>query len=176
MDGYQTMLVMLVTIVGIVAITLPACLKSKERNAGGGFTVRLRFAGGLNIFPNTMCKVFCGSEHISITACGQEFCLPNEKLVFVKKMRKTEITRQYVPNAGGAVAGAMIAGPLGALIGGGPSLKKVRMKSRYLVIAYQSEDGVQYILFDAAKNPSMVNKVRNRYRCLNSRPSIRVPL
>lgn len=140
------------------------------------FAVKLRFCGGLNLLPNVMCKVICFPEELVVEASSQSFHIPDEKLVFVKKMSKTDIIKQYTPNVGGAVAGALIAGPIGALIGGSGSVRTVRLKSKYLVIAYQGEREVQYILFDAVKNPSMVNKMRNHYKYLAGRESIRVDL
>lgn len=48
----------------------------------------------------------------------KSFSLPVEKLIDVSVMTNREIQKQYVSSVGGAVAGAMLFGSVGAILGG----------------------------------------------------------
>ena len=59
-----------------------------------------------------------------------------------------EIQQQYVSSVGGAVGGAVLFGPVGAIIGGRSKKKTVKNEvHNYLIITYQSPD-IKYIGFE----------------------------
>ncbi len=91
---------------------------------------------GLNFPPETKCKVSYWSDHLSFSAMNQTFALAHSKVRSVTKTTKKAIQQQYVSSIGGAVAGAALFGPLGAIIGGSAKQKTVRNYSRYLIFAY----------------------------------------
>lgn len=60
----------------------------------------------------------------------------------------TEIRSNIVSSAGGAVAGGMMFGPMGAMIGGRTKDIKTRLETRYLIITYIKNKEYAYICFE----------------------------
>lgn len=137
---------------------------------------QLKLIGGLGDLPTgTSCKTLCNSARMKFSASGQDFVLETSKLLDVSVMTQTEIQKQYVSSVGGAVAGAVLLGPIGAIIGGRASKKTVNNTSKYLVIAYVSEGETKYIVFDVTNN-FFGNSVKNKYKYLKKQENIRVEL
>lgn len=136
---------------------------------------KLEHISGLNFPCGTKCSTVFLKGGIVFTAFNQEYILDQQKLVSVSLMNHKEIQRQYVSSAGGAIAGAMLLGPLGAIIGGSASLRSISNRSKYLVIAYKDFDEsaeTKYILFDVTKNGTYQGVLRH-YRNLNRTPTQR---
>ena len=132
---------------------------------------------GLRLVQGTDCTVYCLRKRIVIEASGQQFTLARDKLIDVSVMSKTEIQEQYVPDVGGAVAGAMALGPLGALLGGGADRKTIRHTSYFLVITYNTADGkIDYLVFDATGRSSCCKRFRKEFKYLKQRKKISVEL
>lgn len=91
---------------------------------------------GLNLPPETKCKVSYWPDRLSFSAMNHTFSLDHSKVRAVTKTTRKDIQRQYVSSAGGAIAGAALFGPLGAIIGGSAKQKTVRDYSHYLIFAY----------------------------------------
>lgn len=91
-------------------------------------------------------------DKYEINANGMTFNLDKQKVTDVCIKTDTEIQQQYVSSAGGAVGGALLFGPLGAIIGGRAKKKKSKMVFRYLIVTYMSENEVKYVGFDVTNN------------------------
>ncbi len=136
--------------------------------------VKLDHAYGLSFPQGTKCKTVFLKNQILFSAHNQEFSLGESKLVDVSIMKHTDIQKQYVSSAGGAIAGAMIAGPLGAMIGGSAKKRNVKSKSKYLVIAYKDapeSHEAKYITFDVTHANSKVNSIPRNYKYLSNNQS-----
>ena len=101
--------------------------------------------------------------------------METSKLLDVSVMTQTEIQKQYVSSVGGAVAGAVLLGPIGAIIGGRATKKTVNNTSKYLVITYISDEETKYIVFDTT-NSFVGNGIKNKYKYLKKNENIRVEL
>lgn len=184
MDGIGSVVFTLIVSVVLLCAAIPSLQSvqfsnGKKRAFDKGdfvFSGKMKYAGGLNLPVNAVCNVHCLRSEMIIESNGQDFHLPSDKLISVSIMKNTEMKRQYVSSPGGAIAGAIIAGPLGALIGGGVSKRNIRLKSRYLVIAYESKERIEYILFDATYNASVANRLNKHYRYLQKRTNVRIDL
>ena len=78
---------------------------------------------------------------------------------------------------GGAVAGGVIFGPLGAIIGGRAKNKKVKTVTQYLIITYTGENGeLKYIGFDIKNNPLSAMKLVKEFHTLNTNEGIQIEL
>lgn len=142
------------------------------RDIGG----QLKLVGGLGDLPaGTSCKTLCNSARMKFSASGQDFVLETSKLLDVSVMTQTEIQKQYVSSVGGAVAGAVLLGPIGAIIGGRATKKTINNTSKYLVIAYISDEETKYIVFDTTSN-FFGNSIKNKYKYLKKSENIRVEL
>ena len=69
--------------------------------------------------------------------------LPLENLIDVFVKSDVEIQKEYVTNTKKAVAGAVLFGTVGAVIGSKPKVKEVRTATPYLIFTYKSKDGNQ---------------------------------
>lgn len=138
---------------------------------------KLQLVGGLMDLPNgTICKVLYNEDRIIFSASGQEFTLNAEKMLDVSVMTPTEIQKQYVSSIGGAVAGAVLLGPLGAIIGGSASKKTVKNKMKYLVISYVSGGDTKYIVFDVTAAPGIGRNMQSTFRYLKKRKKVQIDL
>ena len=138
---------------------------------------KLRLVGGLLDLPQgTICKVVYNKDRIMFFASGQEFTLQAAKMLDVSVMTTTEIQKQYVSSIGGAVAGAVLLGPLGAIIGGSASKKTIRNKQKYLVIAYVAGADTKYIVFDVTTSPNIGRSLQTMYRYLKKNEKIKIDL
>ena len=81
-----------------------------------------------------------------------------------------------VSNPGGAIAGAIMFGTLGAIIGGREKSKTKKKISSYLIITYiNNQEELTYIGFDATNNFS-VGKIVKEFQELNTNPGIHINL
>lgn len=138
---------------------------------------KLKLVGGLGNLPQgSVCKTRYNTNRIIFTANGQEFTLETTKLIDVSVMTQTDIQKQYVSSAGGAIAGALLLGPLGAIIGGSPSKKSIKSKQKYLVFSYRSNDETNYIVFDITKDTAAGNRIKATYNFLKKNEKVKVEL
>ncbi|MDR1160233.1 MAG: hypothetical protein LBK69_06370 [Syntrophomonadaceae bacterium] len=128
----------------------------KARNAT--LSSSFKHVAGLPIPENTICQVYATPKGIEIVANGQQFNLAKEKIIDVSKRTDVEIQKQLVSSAGGAVGGALLFGPVGALIGGRTKTKDAKKVSNYLIFTYQKDDEPQYVGFDIENSTSLAEK------------------
>lgn len=174
MIGYVVLLFAAVYICLLPVIKARKKYGKKEFLFLGVFT----FTGGLNLPPSVKCKVHCLRSRVVIEANGQEFSLPVEKIVDVSVMSTTEIQKQYVSNVGGAIAGGMLLGPLGAILGGGVRQMAIRKRSKFLIFTYMDTDidETKYIAFDVTKKMSQAQKFKNKFRSLKRYENVQIDL
>lgn len=88
-----------------------------------------------------------------------------------------EIQKQMVSSAGGAVAGGLMFGALGAIIGGRVKTKDIRTASHYLIITYTDNNSkLAYISFEVTNNLSAAGKLIKEFKQLNSTSGIQINL
>lgn len=107
---------------------------------------------GLPVPEGTFCQLYYCEDKIVIDGCNTTFNLSLEKIKDISIKAETEIQRQIVSGAGGAVAGGMMFGALGALIGGRAKEHKIESTKVYLIITYES-DGIKYMSFEVSGTP-----------------------
>lgn len=140
-------------------------------------TGQLTLIGGLaNLPQGAVCDVYYNQVRIKFVVSGQEFNLDASKLLDVSVMTSTQIQQQYVSSIGGAVAGAVLLGPLGAIIGGSSKKKNINNTTRYLVISYISEEETKYLVFDVTNNSVLGNQLEKKYKVLKSEEKLKVEL
>lgn len=126
---------------------------------------KLKLVGGIeSLPPGYKCEIIYNESGMWIRGGGQEFFLDAAKMVDVSVMTQKEIQKQYVSSIGGAVAGAMLLGPFGAVLGGMATQKKVQSKKKYLVITYISGE-TKYIVFDLGESLAAAH-IKDTFRYL----------
>lgn len=149
----------------------------KERPYLSNSHGKLQLVGGLSNIPEgSICKVTYNPNRITFLVSGQEFTLESSKMLDVSVMTPTEIQKQYVSSIGGAVAGTVLFGPLGAIIGGSASKKTIKSKRRYLIFTYISDEETTYIVFDVTSSPSIGNNIKSMYRYLKKNENVKIDL
>ena len=134
-----------------------------DRNAD--FSAKLKHFYGLPISEGAMVDCYWCTDKIIFEGSGLSFNLSFEKLTDVSMKTDVEIQKQYVSSAGGAVAGAVMFGALGALIGGRTKEKTSKQVNQYLIFTYLNDEEVKYIAFDVYSNIGI--KFINAYQILN---------
>lgn len=152
--------------------------RKKEKNNFEGITIYTAFhhVNGLPIPENVLCEVFSYPDRIDFKSGTTEIKLSKEKITDISIKTDTEIQQQLVSSAGGAVAGAMLFGSLGAIIGGRVKTKKVKTTTNYLIITYKSENELKYIGFDIQNNPSSADKLVKEFQKSNSASGVKIEL
>ena len=152
--------------------------KKKEKKNFEGITIYTAFhhVNGLPIPENVLCEVFSYPDRIDFKSGTTEIKLPKEKITDISIKTDTEIQQQLVSSAGGAIAGAMLFGSLGAIIGGRVKTKKVKTTTNYLIITYKSENELKYIGFDIQNNPSSADKLVKEFQKSNSASGVKIEL
>lgn len=102
---------------------------------------------GLPVSELAVCDVW-ECKNCLVFYCGHPYVLNYSKIINAEYMSQTEVTKHYYDDATGAIAGGLMFGPIGALIGGGTEVDE-ETKYRYFVrITYKSENGTNDVLFN----------------------------
>lgn len=154
---------------GIIFLVLPLCITikfckhCKETNdksllAPYERKVNCIHFTGLPVPENAECVLCFDADKLSIESLGTTFNLPYNKIVQMAVKTNEEIQKQYVSNAGGAVGGALLFGPIGAMIGGRIRTLETKNRYYYLMIAYKTENDMKYIAFDVSKEAILISE------------------
>ncbi len=109
--------------------------------------ITLQHFYGLPVAEGTLCNLFLCEDKIVFESKGATFNLSKDKIIDVSDKSEKEITKSYVSSIGGAVGGALLFGPLGAMIGGRTKEKVDKEERFYLIFTYKEKDENKYISF-----------------------------
>ncbi len=115
-----------------------------------GLTIRttLSHVNGLPLAENLPCEILSYPDRIEFNAGTTNIKLAREKITDMCLKFDTEIQNQAVSSIGGAIAGGVMFGPLGAIIGGRVKNKQHKTTTQYLIITYTGEQGeLKYVGF-----------------------------
>ncbi len=141
-------------------IVLSLSLKSKQRegkkqNNAKVFIVA-KHMSGLPLAEQSLCNVLLCEDKIIIKNVKNDsiYNLSIEKILDVNIKSEEEIQTNYTSSIGGAVGGAVLFGPLGAMIGGRRKKKVDKICHSYLIFTYnnEKENKYDYISFDVTNN------------------------
>lgn len=103
---------------------------------------------GLPLAYNAQCFVTKEKDCFQVSGGGNEFILKNEKITDICVNKDVHKQKQYVSSSAGAVGGAILFGPIGAMIGGRKKKIESESKTCYLIISYISEEEISSISFE----------------------------
>ncbi len=141
----------------VINIFKPKRKKRRPLSIGGKHINGLPFAEGI------FCLIHLQTDGIKITGNNMELTLNDQKILNMCVKTDVEIQKQYTSSIGGAVAGGVLFGPVGAIIGGRTQEKKTKTTHYYLIITYKKDNEVQYIGFDMSTSPGVVRKFVNEF-------------
>lgn len=175
------MLFYVAALVLIGYILLKPTLDAKKKYGKDEFRFfgKFKFIGGINLPQNVQCKVFCLRSRVIFESSGQEFSLATSKIIDVSIMTNSQIQKQYVSSIGGAVAGAVLLGPIGAIIGGSASKRTITNKTKYLIFTYKESTNstdAKYIVLDVNGKVSNANKFKKEFSHLKKADSVKIEL
>ncbi len=103
---------------------------------------------GLPLSQGSQCELEYVDDKFIFKGAGNSFELLFEKITDICVKTDNEIQTQYVSSIGGAVAGAVVFGPLGAIVGGRAKKKSTSYITYYLIFTYKKDDSISYISFE----------------------------
>ena len=106
-----------------------------------------KHVAGLPLAENAACTVFFEDAGLSIAGGGSDFNVAYDKITDISIKTDVEIQKQYVSSAGGAVGGAMLFGPLGAIVGGRAKQKTSKNIDHYIIVTYLRNESIDYLSF-----------------------------
>lgn len=114
---------------------------------------------GLPIAEGTVCAIGIKDDKFIISGAGSEFNLNYNKITSIIVNSDAEIQKRYVSSTGGAVAGALMFGAVGAVIGGRTKEKKSIKFEFFMIITYIKDDGdIGYVGFDVTNDVNNAQK------------------
>lgn len=122
--------------------------KANQKDIAKRTITDARHQAGLPLAQDAACTIFYDADRFRINGGGNTFELLYEKLTDISVKTDTEIQRQYVSSVGGAIAGGMVFGSLGAIVGGRAKQKKTTESTYYLIFTYNSNNQICYASFE----------------------------
>ena len=125
----------------------------RESKEAAEKTIYGKHQAGLPLEQDAPCTIIAENDCFKFIGGGNSFELNRSKITDV------EIQKQYVSSAGGAIAGGIVFGPLGAIVGGRVKEKKTREVAYYLIFTYRSGAEISYISFEIGYNLGAIKKI-----------------
>jgi len=126
--------------------------KQLVESTGALADIVLPHTAGLPVPEGVFCNLFLLPDKLQVHASGTQFDLDLTRITDVVEKTDVEIQKQMVSSAGGAVAGGLLLGPVGALIGGRAKTKTSREIKSYMIISYSKGDALEYMAFNTTGN------------------------
>lgn len=132
---------------------------------------------GLPLAEGLFCKIQVFKDHIDFYSGTLHIKLDNEKIMDMCIKSETEIQQQYVSSVGGAVGGAVLFGPIGAMIGGRAKKKTTKNTTSYFIITYKNaDDAIAYLGFDVSGSYWEIKKLVDEFHKNNTQNNIHIEL
>lgn len=130
---------------------------------------------GLPLHEGAYCRVIFEEDGIIIKTGGEyskEFKLAYNKIVDFQLQSKKNVETTMVSNPGGAIAGAMLFGAPGAMLGGKAKKKEIISFENFLVVTYKKDNDLENLHFQLWKESGdcvskyfgLANKLIEKYR------------
>lgn len=122
--------------------------KGRIKSLGAIACINAQHLAGLPLAEGTQCFVYLCNEGIVFERNETTYKLLSGKITDIVLKTETEIQKSHVSSIGAAVAGGVLFGPLGAIIGGREKEKTSKVESKYLIFSYDKDGSTDYISFD----------------------------
>lgn len=134
---------------------------------------------GLPLPDSAYCQIIFEEDGLTIMTggeCRKQFSLAYNKIVDFQLSFKKNEENTMVSNPGGAIAGALLMGAPGAMLGGRAKKKKVITVEDFLMITYKKDNALENLHFqlrDEVWEVAVIKaeKLINKYRHLTACPA-----
>lgn len=127
----------------------------------------MKHVNGLPIAEDMICNIRSDDDRFIFSSGTMNFELEKSKITDMCIKTDKQIQEQYISSVGGAVGGAVLFGPIGAMIGGRAKKKTVKSEiHNYLIITYQSPD-IKYMGFEIGLSMASANTYINEFKSRN---------
>lgn len=131
---------------------------------------------GLPIPDETGCSLIFEEDNLTIKTVevdSIQFKVSYNKIVNLQTQTNYDLQNTMVSSAGGAVAGAMLFGAPGAMIGGRAKKKEIRTANYFFIVTYKKDNNLEYLHFRlwGASEAVRARKLINKYRPLTACPA-----
>lgn len=131
---------------------------------------------GLPIAGNMMCELCSYPDRLEFISGSANIALARNKITDICVRSETEIQKQIVSNPGGAIAGALMFGAVGAVIGGKLQTKKQKTTTFYLIITYiKDQNELSCIVLNSTQSFS-AHKFVKEFHALRSNSTAQIQL
>lgn len=178
MEGAIILVIFLVIILLVLIISIPIIsvknAKRKKNNKkrlkeiGCIVEASMKHFNGLPIPEGSPCTFQVYEDYYKTMANGAEFKLDRSKVIDVCIKTDVEIQKQQVSSIGGAVGGAVLFGPVGAMIGGRAKTKETRTTTTYLIVTYMNDNEMKYIAYELYLVNGDIRKIVDDFKAKKS--------
>lgn len=126
--------------------------------------IKVKHFYGLSLPENARAVIYEYSDKFTFISNGISFSLLKDKITDISINKDTDIQKHYVSSTGGAIGGAMLFGPLGALIGGRVKTKNTYSIDYYLIFTYLKNNEPSYIAFNCNGKVFEAKKITKQYK------------
>lgn len=135
-------------------------LNQRIREVGAVNGAYLKHVAGLPISEGKVCACFLMPNAIMIEVNQSQYYIGSGQLTEVSVKTDVELREAYVSSTGGAIAGGMLFGPLGAAVGGRTKKKTSLAVQSFLMIGYvqNGSEEVNIACFEYTKDADIFIK------------------
>jgi len=150
-------------------------LESLKKDKNANLFIALFHFYGLPIAENVLVKVFSCPNEYQFLANGNTFKLSKDKVTDISITTDVEIQKNNVSSVGGTVGGAILFGPVGAMIGGRTKETVSRIVNSYLIFTFLDNNEIKYIAFNCTGNYK-ASKFVNEFKACDKKASTTIDL
>ncbi|MNU85101.1 hypothetical protein D3C71_748390 [compost metagenome] len=139
---------------------------------------KLHHIEGLPLAENTLCNVAVTPTGLIIDGGGTEFKLDTSQIRAAEVKTDVEIANIVHSSAVKGVAGGLLFGPIGLVVGSRATSKEKKSYTYYLIINYLNSNGeLSALMFDGGNLPMGAQRIKNKlYPMIQNNPKETVKL
>lgn len=156
---------LLILLFTLIYVSIKNASKNKKDRKNKGITAQstLKHVEGLPLSDKTMCKVSVTQDGMMIEGGGSDFTISSAQLRAVEVKTDVEIANIVHSSAVQGVAGGLLFGPIGLVVGARAKNKQVKKNEHFLIINYMSSNNeISSLLFSAGENPLAAMKIASK--------------
>lgn len=166
--GVAVTLTILFLVLGFI-LKVPSnySVELKKRNEEKGIITSsvLHHVEGLPLSEKTQCAVSVSTTGLIIEGGGTDFNISASQIRAVEVKTDTEIANIVHSSAAKGIAGGLLFGPIGLIVGSRATSKEKRTNTYYLIINYTNSNGeIAALMFDGGASPLGPQKIANKLR------------